>query len=156
MPRPRINPRNGLAVKGRVPQRFKAVRPARRSPVRCELCSAIREVIVDDDGTSVCKVCRYLAARPFPHGTLYGYLNGCDCDPCRLAHSSRSRVYRAVHDALIAGDLVPTPCDDCGSENVQAHHDDYDKPLDVRWLCSSCHMSFHHQEGSWNRREAAS
>lgn len=38
------------------------------------------------------------------------------------------------------GILVPQPCEDCGStENVEMHHEDYDKVADVRWLCAPCH-----------------
>ena len=53
----------------------------------------------------------------------------------------RGAVHSAVYRAKKAGILVPTPCEKCGCENVQAHHEDYTKPLEVRWLCK-----FHHQK----------
>ena len=57
---------------------------------------------------------------------------------------------RLVRDAVASGQLAPEPCEKCGLDldekrfadgrrRVQAHHDDYSKPLDVRWLCTACH-----------------
>jgi ribosomal protein S27AE len=40
--------------------------------------------------------------------------------------------------------LVRGPCEVCGTTlNVHAHHDDYDAPLNVRWLCGKHHSRFH-------------
>ena len=37
-----------------------------------------------------------------------------------------------------------TSCSDCGCKcKPEAHHDDYSKPLEVRWLCKQCHTSKH-------------
>ena len=43
------------------------------------------------------------------------------------------------------GRLSVQPCEMCGRPG-QAHHDDYDKPLDVRWLCTVCHAEHHTKE----------
>lgn len=48
-----------------------------------------------------------------------------------------------VSDAIRAGRIVRGKCFVCGSENAQAHHDDYYKPLDVRWLCRKHHRHIH-------------
>lgn len=48
-----------------------------------------------------------------------------------------------VFSAIRAGELKRMPCEACGSQRVQAHHDDYEKPLEVRWLCPSCHKRHH-------------
>lgn len=34
----------------------------------------------------------------------------------------------------------------CGRLNTEAHHPDYDAPLDVVWLCARCHRAVHGQE----------
>lgn len=41
------------------------------------------------------------------------------------------------------GTLVPEPCAICGEGNVQAHHSDYTRPLDVTWLCTKHHAEAH-------------
>ena len=50
----------------------------------------------------------------------------------------------AVNNAVRDGHLVPSEtCEDCGHDfsfyRREAHHEDYDKPLEVEWLCAKCH-----------------
>jgi hypothetical protein len=51
---------------------------------------------------------------------------------------ARSLVSRAI----ASGKLVKQPCELCGGA-AHAHHDDYGKPLDVRWLCPTHHSEWH-------------
>ncbi len=51
-----------------------------------------------------------------------------------------------VHLALKSGKLIRQPCEVCGAEKTDAHHDDYSQPLSVRWLCRSHHKK-HHAKG---------
>ncbi len=57
------------------------------------------------------------------------------------------RSHNAVTSALREGKLIPGPCeheaDGVCKGRIEAHHDDYTKPLDVRWLCKRHHMRFH-------------
>ena len=39
--------------------------------------------------------------------------------------------------------LTRKPCENCGEEKVQMHHEDYSKPLHVTWLCKRCHVKHH-------------
>lgn len=49
-----------------------------------------------------------------------------------------------MHEAKRDGTLLrPDGCEECGGAGPVAHHDDYTKPLDVRWLCQSCHKVWH-------------
>lgn len=64
---------------------------------------------------------------------------------------ARHLVGLAVRD----GSLVRQPCETCGAERTEAHHDDYDKPLSVRWLCLSHHRSLHGHRKPFKRRDVA-
>src|SRR5579863_6661666 len=52
--------------------------------------------------------------------------------------------------AVKSGRLVrPKRCEQCGRcprYAIQGHHTDYDKPLEVQWLCRPCHDSKHSRE----------
>ena len=60
-------------------------------------------------------------------------------------HPERVAAHRAVAEALDAGKLAkPIFCPRCFRlKPLDAHHDDYRKPLKVRWLCRACHTHVH-------------
>jgi hypothetical protein len=61
----------------------------------------------------------------------------------RERHPEKSFAWNAVSNAVRDGRLARKPCEVCGDPKAQAHHDDYAKPLEVRWLCFR-----HHREGA--------
>jgi len=58
-------------------------------------------------------------------------------------NKTKAKARSLVHSAIKAGTLAPQPCEVCGSMEVHAHHEDYSKPLDVRWLCNVHHGKEH-------------
>ncbi len=78
-------------------------------------------------------------------------------------YPERQRAYGAVKRALLRGDLIrPKHCGKCtcavgpasdGRSMIHAHHHaGYNAPLDVEWLCSSCHKG--KDGGAVGRRNA--
>jgi hypothetical protein len=58
------------------------------------------------------------------------------------SHQAHAAVAKAKREGL----LIPGPCelsDETCHGRVEAHHDDYDKPLEVRWLCIHHHGIIH-------------
>lgn len=56
-------------------------------------------------------------------------------------HAAHQSVARAVKRGQLAKPTACSRCDD--TYRVEAHHDDYSKPLDVMWLCTACHRVRH-------------
>ena len=56
--------------------------------------------------------------------------------------NARNILNRAVRSGRIK---KPHFCERCEEEtqDLEAHHDDYGKPLDVEWLCIPCHNVVH-------------
>ena len=48
-----------------------------------------------------------------------------------------------LRDAVKRGKIIRMPCEVCGEARSHGHHEDYSKPLEVRWLCSKCHGKEH-------------
>ena len=70
------------------------------------------------------------------------------------------RAHKALYRAVRRGKIVkPTNCQMCGISGVRiiAHHHDYDKPLDIIWVCASCHIGKIHgmkKYEDWDMRYA--
>ena len=58
-------------------------------------------------------------------------------------NSTQVQANRQVSNAIRDGILIKSRCEVCGSESTQAHHDDYNFPLKIRWLCAKHHAEWH-------------
>lgn len=61
-------------------------------------------------------------------------------------YPEKIKANNVVNRAVRTGKLTrPTDCSSCDNPNgrIEAHHPDYSKPLEVIWLCSSCHREEH-------------
>lgn len=84
-------------------------------------------------------------------------MNGGYCLPCKAA---RMREWRKSHPLtgearrranarsyanvyLRRSKIERRPCEVCGSPSTEMHHDDYSRPLDVRWFCRVHHLALH-------------
>ena len=105
-------------------------------------------------GHGECKTCvrsRVAAANKKPHRVAYfnsqlyrdrhksrfqSYLNKY---PAR--HAVRIQTNKAIEKGLLTR---ASHCESCNATGkIEAHHDDYNKMLDVRWLCIPCHKDWH-------------
>lgn len=60
-----------------------------------------------------------------------------------LQHELRRNARNLVNKMLRQGLLIRQPCEVCKNKKVEAHHDDYARPLDIRWLCKQHHYEQH-------------
>jgi len=61
----------------------------------------------------------------------------------RERNAERVKARQAVRYAIRDGHLTREPCEVCGDPKTHGHHDDYARPLDVRWLCQEHHFAIH-------------
>lgn len=62
----------------------------------------------------------------------------------RARNKEKTKAQNQVNYAIRKGFIERGGCEKCGTKSrVHAHHDDYDKPFEVRWLCYLCHKAEH-------------
>lgn len=96
--------------------------------------SAIREVNKNYRKTKDCLLAR-----------LKRHLNNWEC---LTYYNQRRRAVKTVRIALACGEVTrPVKCDLCEKQNafIDAHHNDYTKPLEIEWVCRKCHKMVHRQ-----------
>jgi ribosomal protein S27AE len=64
-----------------------------------------------------------------------------------LKNRFKHKIQNFTKYAIKIGKLSKKNCEICGNENSMAHHDDYFKPLEVRWLCNYHHTEWHRKFG---------
>ncbi len=126
-----------------------ATKPKKERSATCNDCGAVKENIV----RPYCYSCRNKRERAYKNSPAViarvdakqrqlklQYERYRNDDDFKRKCEARSAVKNAVRDGyLIRGD-----CEVCGiSKNIQGHHEDYTKPLEVIWLCISCHRGWH-------------
>jgi len=60
----------------------------------------------------------------------------------RKLNPEKYKAHNIVNYALRKGEIFKSFCF-CGSSKVHAHHEDYSKPLDVKWICPKHHAELH-------------
>lgn len=71
-----------------------------------------------------------------------------------ITPKQKERARRKARYAIRKGELDrPDRCEGCGGDGrIEAHHDDYEKPLDVEFLCRKCHHYLHSRSEGFVRR----
>lgn len=81
-----------------------------------------------------CLDCHAASVREFRHRTPL---------TAEQKFKDNARSYAGVYKRR--GKLTIEPCENCGSSDSEMHHEDYTKPIDIHWLCRSCHLALHNQ-----------
>lgn len=99
------------------------------------------------DRPSVCRPCgnafmrKWFAAHPErAHQATDNWKARQDPEAMRIARNARMATFNAIRKGTLTR---PSACEQCGKGGrIEAAHHDYTRPLDVRWLCQSCHRSW--------------
>lgn len=108
-----------------------------------------------DGPRNKCKACRRIEA--IRDRDIYGekrrrndnerYVKGTKKNPIRNLNSNKYRAQYKAKNAITLGKIKRLPCETCGDEKSHAHHDDYLKIYDLRFLCARHHRLWHLKNG---------
>lgn len=87
---------------------------------------------------------RVKARKEYAKTEAYKISTAKGCSKYRDKNSIKVKAHRMVMTAIKSGRLTRKPCEVCGTDNnIQAHHEDYYKPIEVMWLCVKHHAELH-------------
>ncbi len=103
------------------------------------LCSWCDEVIENFKKKNYCKKCSAKYNREWRK-----------LNPRSLEDKFKDNVRTKTRYRIARGILIKKPCELCGELKVEAHHEDYNKPFDIRWLCIRHHHELHGRQRRLN------
>lgn len=116
---------------------------------KCQVEKALTEFYVHpqmgDGRLNKCKECARKDVRANYEANIDYYREYDRKRGYRVPPAKKLAARNAVNHAVIMGRLIRGPCEvgvDCRGR-IEAHHDDYDKPLEIRWLCKKHHSEVH-------------
>lgn len=62
----------------------------------------------------------------------------------RESSPGKRRCHYWTSNAIRDGRIIRKPCEVCGNDKSEAHHDDYRKPQCIRWFCFKHHREVGH------------
>ena len=94
--------------------------------------------------------------RPDRKAGYRGECKQCQYDAQRKRYNKHTNKHQAkniANHAFKKGELQkPLCCEKCfEAKPLDRHHPDYNKPLEVKWLCRKCHTATHSQQGSYSK-----
>ena len=106
---------------------------------KCKSCN--KNDVAEHREKNIEKIRAYDRARGCRHRN--GYLK-----EYKKRFPNKYKAGNIVSNAIRDKKLFKKPCEECGTaEHIHAHHDDYSKPLNVRWLCAAHHKQWHDEHG---------
>lgn len=131
---------------------------------KCDRCGEIKDISMfyvhkkDNKIFSYCKECSgksrhnsYLKNREKRRAHDYKYqrspkaleLHRAFSSKVRKLYPEKIRCRDKVYKAIKSGKIIRGNCEGCGKPKAQAHHKDYSKPFEIKWLCPACHTKEH-------------
>ena len=100
-----------------------------------------------EDGLKIhCRQCHNRAQKRHMKNPRSRHLHNMAVARHQRKHPERHRANQAVYMAVKKGKIIrPEVCPLCEGVPVEAHHEDYSKPLDIDWLCKKCHTERHRE-----------
>lgn len=57
----------------------------------------------------------------------------------------KRQAHMVINLAVASKKIKQEPCEVCGELKTHAHHEDYNKPLSIKWLCPKHHKECHNE-----------
>lgn len=107
---------------------------------KCKVCTKKDAHQLRHESDSREKILAYDRARGNRHSASY-------LKDYREKYPNKYKAHQKINYAIKSKKLFRESCEVCGVDETHGHHDDYLKPLNVRWLCAEHHHQWHAKNG---------